>query len=114
MSNYHRFATASIPASTGAGPTNSSSVDLQADAPTQFHRDAVTVFGATTHDGTITVQVDATSTGDWRDLAQDGSTAAVTVPQGGARRIDGIAGAALRLQSSTGEASQRDFPIWTQ
>lgn len=114
MSNYYHFATASIAASTGAGPTNSSSVDLQTDAPSHFHRDTLTVFGATTQDGTITVQVDATSTGDWRDLSQEGSTAAVTVPQGGARRIDDIAGAALRLQSSTGEASQRDFEIWTQ
>lgn len=108
-----KIATATIASSTGAGPTSSSAVDID-HTTAKFPRRHVGIGAPSTIDGTVTVQVDRTSTGSWVDLSQDGSTSAVTVPAGSARLLKNFPFGRLRLQSSTGEASNRDFPIWLQ
>lgn len=108
-----RIATPTIPASTGAGPTSSTAVDLGTNLD-HLRGWNVGVGAPGTLDGTVTLQLDRTSTGDWVDAKQDGSTASVTVPAGGARIVRNVPFPRLRLQSSTGEASSRDFEVWVQ
>lgn len=114
MANVNQIATATIPSSTAGGPTNSSAVDLTQDFADYLEVVNITIFGATSQDGNITVQADATSTGAWRDVAQKGSTSPLSVPQNGAQRVDALAAPRIRLQSSTSESANRDFEIWTQ
>lgn len=112
MGNFFRIASPQI-TSTG-GPANSSAVLIDTDFPGRVELNAITVHGATAHSSTVVVQVDATSTGDWRDLIEENSTNPVKIPGGGARPLPSLSAPRMRLQSRGGEASTRTFRIFTQ
>lgn len=113
MANNYHLATATI-SSGGGAPSNSSAVDLQRDIPSEFTVRDITVHGATAHSSTVVVQVDATSTGEWRNLIETDSTNRVKIPAGGSRHLGNISAPRIRIQSATGESSTRVFEFWTQ
>lgn len=116
MSRGKHVGTATISSTAGA-PANSSWIDLTAaDTFTSYENHRIGVAGATVQSSTVILQVDVSpnSTGDARDLQKVGSTAPIRVPQGGARLIDDMTFPRVRVQSSSGEASDRSFEFWIQ